>query len=249
MKLSVNLNKVALLRNSRGGGVPDVNYFANYVLDQDCIGITVHPRPDARHIDYDDIALLNELCIKAKKFLNIEGNPKEQKNSNYKGFNEIIRDINPHQITLVPDESNQITSDHGWSIEDKEYLDSCTKLLSPHNQVCSIFVNSDELYLKELISENVNAIEIYTGPYANAFSTGNKMLIDKEIKNIQMISEEAKSLGLRVHAGHDLNTKNLLNLVELDIIDEVSIGHAIISESLVKGFKQTIDDYIKLING
>ena len=130
MKLSVNLNKVALLRNSRGGGVPDINYFANYVLDQACIGITVHPRPDARHIDYDDIALLNELCIKAKKFLNIEGNPKEQKNSNYKGFNEIIRDINPHQITLVPDESNQITSDHGWSIEDKEYLDSCTKLLS-----------------------------------------------------------------------------------------------------------------------
>ena len=123
MKLSVNLNKVALLRNSRGGGVPDINFFANYVLDQGCIGITVHPRPDARHIDYDDIELLNELCIKAKKFLNIEGNPKEQKNSNYKGFNEIIRDINPYQITLVPDESNQITSDHGWSMEDKEYLE------------------------------------------------------------------------------------------------------------------------------
>ncbi len=249
MDLSVNLNKIALLRNSRGGGEPDIRYFADYVLDQACIGITVHPRPDARHINYDDLILLSQLCTKAKKFLNIEGNPKEQKNSVYKGFNEIIKDINPHQITLVPDESNQITSDHGWSLEDKEYLDACTKSLSSYNQVCSIFVNSDEANLKELISENINAIEIYTGPYANAFSKANEFIIDQEIENIKRISKEAKSLGLRVHAGHDLNTSNLSKLVELDIIDEVSIGHAIISESLVKGFKRTIDDYIKIING
>ena len=249
MNLSINLNKIALLRNARGEDSPSLLYFANQALKHDIAGLTLHPRLDLRHIKPDDVYLLKKIVEDEGKLLNIEGNPLEARRDNFPGYCEIIEEAKPYQATLVPDDSSQITSDHGWQSSRKDVLNSCAARIKPNVSVLSIFVDSDTENLVELISSDINAIEIFTGPYAKAFATGKQNLIDEELKRIEKISLQAKDLGLQVNAGHDLDINNLKPLVKLKLIDEVSIGHAIIGDSLINGFNTTINNYLEIING
>ena len=247
MKLSVNLNKIALLRNSRGGHQPDLEYFAKKALDEDIIGLTVHPRPDERHIKHCDLELIKNMTDQYTKEFNIEGNPLEGESKQYIGFMEIVRKYKPTQTTLVPDSTSQITSDHGWEITKVNSL-NLTNDVRANSARCSIFVDSDS-DLDLLTNKDVNAIEIYTGPYAHAVLEKDSRQIELEVKKIKNLSLRAKELGLRVNAGHDLNLQNLPELRKLDLIDEVSIGHAIITQSLIDGFNTTIKKYLEVTNG
>tara|TARA_B100000989_G_scaffold100095_1_gene73079 strand:+ start:63 stop:806 length:744 start_codon:yes stop_codon:yes gene_type:complete len=247
MKLSINLNKIALIRNSRGFISPNLEYFARTALEENILGLTAHPRPDNRHIRYADLELIKKLTNEYQKEFNIEGNPLELPSTEYRGYLALVKKFKPTQATLVPDDTNQLTSDHGWDINDlndenftDSIIDNCSR--------CSVFIDAGT-DLSLLKNKNINAIEIYTGPYADAHKLGDKELLKKELKKIIFTAESAINQGLRVNAGHDLDLNNLPLLKEQEIIDEVSIGHAIISESLDKGFKTTIRQYIKVING
>ena len=251
MKLSVNLNKISLLRESRGGALPSFYDFAKLALDQNIVGLTLHPRPDQRHIVEADIKTAFQLIEEYKKELNIEGNPGESAKNNYKGYLELVREYKPHQATLVPDSSTQLTSDHGWDIlNSKQLIDFASEIRESSN-ICSIFIDTDitEKELESILNKNINAIELYTGPYAEACLTDCESDIVNEISKIRNVANSAKEKGLKVNAGHDLNTKNLPALRELGLIDEVSIGHAIICESLSKGFEKTVNEYIDICNG
>ena len=247
MKLSINLNKIALIRNSRGSISPNLEYFARTALEENILGLTAHPRPDNRHIRYEDLELIKKLTDEYQKEFNIEGNPLEHPSSKYRGYLALIEEFKPTQATLVPDDTNQLTSDHGWDISELNGENFTSSIINNCDR-CSVFVNAGT-DLSSLNNKNINAIEIYTGPYAVAHKSGNKELLDIELKKIIFTAESAREAGLRVNAGHDLDLSNLPLLRERDLIDEVSIGHAIISESLDKGFKSTIRQYIKTING
>ena len=160
---------------------------------------------------------------------------------------EIIRKYKPTQTTLVPDSTSQITSDHGWEMTEANNLD-LTKEVRQNSARCSIFVDADS-DLNLLTNKDINAIEIYTGPYAQAVLENNNKQTESEVEKIKNLSLKAKELGLRVNAGHDLNLENLPELRKLDLIDEVSIGHAIITQSLIYGFKETIKKYLEVTNG
>ena len=247
MKLSINLNKIALIRNSRGSISPNLEYFARTALEENILGLTAHPRPDNRHIRYTDLELIKKLTNEYQKEFNIEGNPLELPSTEYRGYLALIKKFKPTQAALVPDDTNQLTSGHGWGIRDlngenftSSIIDNCDR--------CSVFIDAGT-DLRSLNNKNINAIEIYTGPYADAYKSGDRKLLDKELNKIIFTAESAKEQGLRINAGHDLDLRNLPLLRENDLIDEVSIGHAIISESLDKGFKTTIRQYIKIING
>ncbi|MAI03612.1 MAG: pyridoxine 5'-phosphate synthase [Rickettsiales bacterium TMED289] len=247
MKLSINLNKIALLRNSRGGHQPDLEYFAKKALDEDIIGLTAHPRPDERHMKHSDLELIKNITDQYTKEFNIEGNPLEGESKQYIGFMEIVRKYKPTQTTLVPDSTSQITSDHGWEITKVNSL-NLTNDVRSNSARCSIFVDADS-DLDLLTNKDINAIEIYTGPYAQAVLEDDSHQTELEVEKIKNLSYKAKELGLRVNAGHDLNLKNLPELRKLDLIDEVSIGHAIITESLIDGFNNTIKKYLEVTNG
>ena len=247
MKLSINLNKIALIRNSRGSISPSLEYFARTALEENILGLTAHPRPDNRHIRYEDLELINKLTNEYQKEFNIEGNPLELPSSEYRGYLALIKEFKPTQATLVPDDTNQLTSDHGWDINDLNDGNFTDSIINNCNR-CSAFIDAGT-DLSLLKNKNINAIEIYTGPYADAHKLGDKELLKKELKKIIFTAESAINQGLRVNAGHDLDLNNLPLLKEHEIIDEVSIGHAIISESLDKGFKTTIRQYIKITNG
>ena len=247
MKLSINLNKIALIRNSRGSISPNLEYFARTALEENILGLTAHPRPDNRHIRYEDLELIKKLTDEYQKEFNIEGNPLEQPSSKYRGYLALIEEFKPTQATLVPDDTNQLTSDHGWDISELNGENFTSSIINNCDR-CSVFINAGT-DLSSLNNKNINAIEIYTGPYADAHKSGDKELLDIELKKIIFTAESAREAGLRVNAGHDLDLSNRPLLRERDLIDEVSIGHAIISESLDKGFKTTIRQYIKTING
>ena len=247
MKLSINLNKIALIRNSRGSISPNLEYFARTALEENILGLTAHPRPDNRHIRYEDLELIKKLTDEYQKEFNIEGNPLERPSSKYRGYLALIEEFKPTQATLVPDDTNQLTSDHGWNIGELNGENFTSSIINNCDR-CSVFINAGT-DLSSLHNKNINAIEIYTGPYADAHKSGDKELLDIELKKIIFTAESAREAGLRVNAGHDLDLSNIPLLRERDLIDEVSIGHAIISESLDKGFKTTIRQYIKTING
>ena len=247
MKLSINLNKIALIRNSRGSISPNLEYFARTALEENILGLTAHPRPDNRHIRYSDLELIKKLTNEYDKEFNIEGNPLEPPSTKYIGYLALVKKFKPTQATLVPDDTNQLTSDHGWDIKDLNDENFTDSVINNCNR-CSVFIDAGT-DLSLLKNKNINAIEIFTGPYADAHKSGDKELLEKELKKIIFTAESAKNEGLRVNAGHDLDLNNLPLLKEHEIIDEVSIGHAIISESLDRGFKTTIRQYIKIING
>lgn len=235
-KLSVNINKIATLRNARGGNKPDLLLMAKDIQLFGAQGITIHPRPDQRHITYNDALNLPEFV---NTEFNIEGNPIGK-------FIDLICQIKPDQVTLVPDSIDAITSNAGWdTIKNKSFLKEVVCEFKNHGIRTSIFVDTDLNFIEAAKETGADRIELYTESYAVNFEKGNK----KEINKYVDASDFANNIGLGVNAGHDLNLENINFFVkEIPFLDEVSIGHAIICESLYLGLENVINMYLQKIN-
>lgn len=233
-KLSVNINKIATIRNSRGGNTPNLLQVAQDAERFGAQGITVHPRPDERHIRYQDVYDLKPLL---KTEFNIEGNPKIQK------FVDLVLDVKPEQVTLVPDGDNQLTSDHGWdTIANKDYLIDIVNLFKKAGIRTSIFVDPDLKMIEGAKATGTDRIELYTEEYARNYSIKR----EEVIKPFTEASKLANKLGLGVNAGHDLSLENLAYFKQhTENLLEVSIGHALISDSIYFGLENTIQMYLK----
>lgn len=232
-KLSVNINKIATLRNSRGGNLPDVLKAALDCERFGAEGITVHPRPDERHIRYSDVYNLKPVLTTE---FNIEGNPVDK-------FVKLVLEIKPHQVTLVPDAEHALTSDSGWdTINNKSFLKEICALFKSEGIRTSIFVDPKIEMVKHAADTGCDRIELYTESYARNFYINKEMAIEDYIK----AAEEANKLGLEINAGHDLNLDNL-NYFQKNIINlkEVSIGHALICDALYYGLENTIQAYLR----
>ena len=245
MKLSINLNKIALLRNARGENYPDLKYFANKAIDLGVDGLTLHPRPDHRHATSKDVIEISKIANNRGVEFNLEGNPFSKPNNEFQGFCELVEIISPDQITLVPDSIDQITSDHGWmsGSHDDELINVIKNLkkLSISSKI-SLFI--DKIAGVEYASQmNVDSIEIHTGKFSKAIDQGESSILTE----VSEIIEMALDKNLLVNAGHDLNLNNLKHLVAMGNINEVSIGHAVIIDSLHYGFEETIKKYLKII--
>lgn len=231
-KLSVNINKLATLRNSRGGNNPDIIKAAIDAQNFGADGITVHPRPDERHIRYQDVRDLKKIITTE---FNIEGNSTEQ------NFVDLVLEVKPQQVTLVPDALNQITSNHGWNtIEHENYLKDIVAVFKNAGIRTSIFVDPDVEMIKGAAETGTDRVELYTEAYALNF------MKDKEaaIKPYITAATVAKELKLGINAGHDLGLHNLNYLIKnISWIDEVSIGHALICDAIYLGFQNTIQLY------
>lgn len=230
-KLSVNINKIATLRNARGGNIPDVIKVAIDCQAFGAEGITVHPRPDQRHIRYSDVF---DLQSKVKTEFNIEGNPTPE-------FISLIEKIRPSQVTLVPDSHDAITSSSGWdTITHKEFLSEVVGKFQSMGVRTSIFVDPNPDIIRAASQIGTDRIELYTGPYAEEFIKNKEKAISPYIEAAKL----AKNLGLGVNAGHDLNLDNLNYLyINIPWIKEVSIGHSLISDALYMGLEKTIKAY------
>ena len=237
-RLSVNINKIATLRNSRGGDNPNLVQVARDCERFGAEGITVHPRPDERHIRYQDVYDLS--AILSTEF-NIEGNPKESK------FVELVLANKPHQVTLVPDTLGQLTSDHGWdTVREQSYLKEIIGVFKKAGIRVSIFVDPNEKMVEAAASTGTDRIELYTEMYAKQFAAGNK---EKAIEPYISAASLAKKLGLGINAGHDLDRFNLPYLIQsIPSIDEVSIGHALMSDALYLGLENTIQLYKRALS-
>lgn len=231
-KLSVNINKVATLRNSRGGKTPNVLQAAIDCQMFGADGITVHPRPDERHIRYSDV---REIMPIINTEFNIEGNPKEDK------FVQLVLETKPHQVTLVPDTAGQLTSDHGWdTIAEAKYLRNIIEVFKKAGIRVSIFVDPVENIVSAAADTGTDRIELYTEAYAANFHHNKQQAISHYINAAHI----AKIHGLGINAGHDLDRSNL-NFFSTSIpnLSEVSIGHALISDALYYGLENTIQLY------
>lgn len=232
-KLSVNINKLATLRNSRGGNNPNLVKSALDIEQFGADGITVHPRPDERHIRYADVYDLKKVL---KTEFNIEGNPTEQK------FVDLVLASKPAQVTLVPDALGQLTSNHGWNtIEHQAYLKSIIAVFKNAGIRVSIFVDADVSMVEAAATTGTDRIELYTESYAVEFANGKK---EKAIAPFKEAAEAAKSLGLGLNAGHDLDRFNLGYFSkEIPWLNEVSIGHALICDAIYLGLENTVQLY------
>lgn len=230
-KLSVNINKVATIRNARGGNIPNV---CNVALDCEKFGadgITVHPRPDQRHIRYADVYDLKPLL--STEF-NIEGNPNAE-------FTKLVLDVKPHQVTLVPDAHDAITSDAGWdTVTNQSFLKEITTEFKNAGIRVSVFVDADPKMVEFAAKAGADRVELYTEPYATNYPKNRQEAISPFITAAEM----AKNCGLGLNAGHDLSLENLQYLIQnIPWIDEVSIGHALIADALYLGLQKTIEAY------
>lgn len=245
--LSVNLNKVAVLRNSRGGELPDPLVAAQVCLDQGCRGLTVHPRPDGRHIRHDDVLRLARLVDERGDGveLNIEGNPFAPPRDGYIGLLELVRLARPAQCTLVPDNDGQLTSDHGFDLPgDGERLRPLVAALKSLGCRVSLFIDPGVTDLRLAAAIGADRIEIYTGPYASTQVGADR---DEALAACLATAVAARALGLGVNAGHDLDQRNLGPLLRsIPWIDEVSIGHALIGEALYDGLADTVRRYLRI---
>ena len=240
--LSVNLNKIALLRNQRNIGIPSVLQAANTVIKAGAYGITVHPRPDERHIRYSDAYELAEMLTDESNVeYNIEGNPFLGK---YMG---IVSQIKPNQATLVPDAPDASTSDHGWNLQaERERLAPIVKQLKDLGIRISLFMDPDVTAIKMARELGADRIELYTEPYATAFRTDEN--VDEILEQYARAARAAQDAGLGVNAGHDLNLNNLGKfLAEVPGVLEVSIGHALIADALDMGLSKTVKEYLKIL--
>lgn len=231
-KLSVNINKIATLRNSRGGNNPDLVQVANDCERFGADGITVHPRPDERHIRYADVYALKKAV--ATEF-NIEGNPREQK------FIDLVLAVKPTQVTLVPDADGQLTSDHGWdTIKYKDYLVEAIALFHAHGIRTSIFIDADIAMVEGAKATGTDRIELYTESYAHQYAKAREHAIRPFIDS----ALKARELHIGVNAGHDLSLENLAYFhQQVPGLLEVSIGHALISDALYHGLENTVQLY------
>ena len=244
-KLSVNVNKVAVLRNSRGGALPSVGEAARACIAAGAHGITVHPRPDLRHVRPDDIEALLP-AVRAVE-LNIEGNPFAPPNERgYPGLLALVERARPAQATLVPDGDAQLTSDHGFDLaRDAARLAPLVASLRALGVRVSLFVDEDVDAVERAAEIGAHRIEIYTGPYAEAFAAGNA---GASLERCARTAERAQRAGLGVNAGHDLDQRNLAPfLAAVPGVLEVSIGHALIGEALYAGLDATVRAYLAVI--
>lgn len=231
-KLSVNINKFATLRNSRGGNNPDVVKSALDAERFGADGITVHPRPDERHIRYSDV---RDIKKKISTEFNIEGNCREEK------FVDLVLEVKPQQVTLVPDAEGQLTSDHGWdTLKNKDYLANIIKVFKSAGIRVSLFVDPVPEMIEGAALVETDRIELYTESYAKNFTAGKEQAIAPYIA----AAKKAKELGLGINAGHDLDLQNLRYFAEhIPGLLEVSIGHALICDALYLGFENTVQLY------
>jgi len=235
-KLSVNINKIATLRNARGEDYPNLVKTAKDIIKFGAEGITIHPRPDERHIKYSDAYDLKQ---NISTELNIEGNPSKK-------FINMVCEVKPDQVTLVPDESDAITSNSGWdTVKNFDFLKDVVEEFKSNSIRVSIFIDPDSKMLEGAKKINADRVELFTGPYAKQYINDKSNAINRYID----CSEIANKIGIELNAGHDLNQQNLEffknNIVNLK---EVSIGHALISESLYFGLESTIKSYLKILN-
>lgn len=240
-KLSVNLNKVALLRNTRALGIPSVTRAARIALEAGADGITVHPRPDGRHVrthDVDELAVLLRQWPEAE--FNIEGNP-------FHGVMEFVKAVKPHQCTLVPDETGAFTSDHGWDLaKDAGRLRPVIETLRNLNVRVSLFMDPVPEEMAAARKLGADRVELYTEPYAKAWGTGEQTKI---LDSYAQAARAAQKAGLGVNAGHDLNRDNLPAFLQaVPKVLEVSIGHALIADALELGLEATVRDYLRAIH-
>lgn len=232
-KLSVNINKIAVIRNSRGGNIPDVLLAAENIERFGGEGITVHPRPDGRHIRYDDVRALKNIVTTE---LNIEGNPIDS-------FTDLVLEVVPSQVTLVPDAHNAITSNAGWdTIANREFLAAKVEEFKSKGIRVSIFVDPVVAMVRGAKECGADRVELYTEAYAAGYEADREAAIAPYVA----AAEEAHRLGLGLNAGHDLNLDNLRYFVErIPYVDEVSIGHALISDALYYGLENTVQLYLR----
>ena len=235
-KLSVNINKIATLRNSRGGNYPNVCDFAFDIQEYGAEGITIHPRPDERHIRYKDAYDLKKVVTTE---FNIEGNPIDK-------FVRMVSDIRPTQVTLVPDAIDAITSNSGWDTNsNKSMLKEVVSEFKSYGIRVSIFLDPDIQFIDSVCEINPDRIELYTEDYARQFSKNNFSIIN----NYRKCSIEIGKAGIGINAGHDLNLKNIKYFKEnIENLLEVSIGHALITESLYFGLEKTIKKYLEFLS-
>ncbi len=231
-KLSVNINKIATLRNSRGGNTPSVVEASVRIQEFGAQGITIHPRPDERHIRYQDAY---DLVPTIKTEYNIEGNP-------IKKFIDLVLDVKPTQVTLVPDAIDAITSNAGWdTVKNQSFLAEVISEFKQNNIRTSIFINPDLKMIENAVKTGTDRIELYTEAFASEYEKGNTDAIKPYIES----SELAHKLGMKVNAGHDLSLKNIEFFAKnMPYLDEVSIGHALIAESLYLGLENVVNMYL-----
>jgi pyridoxine 5-phosphate synthase len=234
--LSVNVNKIALLRNSRGANIPDLVQFALDCEQFGAEGITVHPRPDERHIRFSDVPALKSVV---KTEFNIEGNPTPD-------FLQLVIANQPHQCTLVPDAVDQLTSDHGWDTRKHlGFLQDTIGQLHEAGIRVSIFIDPDTELMETAQKTGTDRIELYTGPYAHDFYTNR----DEAVRPYAEAAAAAHALGLGINAGHDLNLDNLQFFKQhVPMLAEVSIGHALVRDALYYGIQNTIQMYLKALS-
>jgi len=236
-RLSVNLNKIALLRNSRGGKEPGVLAFAHAAIAAGAHGITVHPRPDGRHVLHNDV---RDLKAAIGVELNVEGNPAPE-------LLDLVLDVRPAQCTLVPDDPGQLTSDHGWDLERQgERLQPIVDTLHDAGIRVSLFMDPAPEPMALARDVGADRIELYTESYAAAFGTDRQ---DSVLDAFVASARAARDAGLELNAGHDLNQANLATLLDaIPDVEEVSIGHALICEALWGGFESTVRRYVEIVS-
>jgi pyridoxine 5-phosphate synthase len=263
--LSVNINKIAVLRNSRGHDNPDPVVAARVAIAAGCQGITVHPRPDQRHIRVDDVSRIAEVLLSLNSAAkdgrscsslprtnahaieyNIEGNPFAPARGSYPGFIELVRSARPAQATLVPDGDAQLTSDHGFDLtRDAARLAPLVRELKSLGCRVSLFVNAGAADIERAAQIGADRIEIYTEPYAQAYARGDYA---HALEACVRTAERARACGLGVNAGHDLDQRNLGALKRaIPFLAEVSIGHALIGEALYVGLAATVRNYLAIL--
>jgi len=245
-RLSVNVNKVAVLRNSRGGAEPDVLRAARACLQAGAHGITVHPRPDRRHIVAEDLPPLAALCGEFGVEFNVEGNPFAPPRTGYPGLLALCEQVRPAQVTLVPDADGQLTSDHGFDFSgDTGALREQVQAFAALGCRVSLFVDAGVAGLERAAALGAHRIEIYTGPYAEAHAGGDARLA---VQACADTARRARDAGLGVNAGHDLAQSNLGHfLAHVPGVEEVSIGHALIGEALHAGLRPTVQAYLDIL--
>ena len=245
--LSINLNKIALIRNSREGNYPNVISHAQLCIDEGVEGITVHPRPDQRHIRPIDVRQLNQLVspLSTVEF-NIEGNPFAPSLGDYPGFIALVKESQPEQCTLVPDNNDQLTSDHGFDLNiTGEQLMPIIQDLKAQGIRVALFMDPDPAQIQLAAQVGADRVELYTGPYAAAWGTDN---LDRLFRRHLAAAELATSLGMGVNAGHDLNLDNLAKFASIPSLLEVSIGHAFTVDSLAMGMTNALRAYKTLLS-
>ena len=235
-RLSVNVNEIATLRNARGGSVPNVAQAATRVQQFGAQGITVHPRPDERHITYADVRELREVVTTE---FNVEGYPSAS-------FLELVLEARPEQVTLVPDPPGALTSDHGWDvIQHRDLLQETVQSLQAAGMRVSLFTGTEEAQIEAAAAIGADRIELYTEPYAQGYANGQS----EAVVPFARAAAFAHTCGLGVNAGHDLDANNLGHFAaNVPYLEEVSIGHALISEALYAGLEQTVKTYLACLD-